>query len=350
MSLIDTTWWGSFRVGDFGIGRSKPYHVKDLTFASFSDETTINYVTRSKFNNGITDIVFKEKGLQTNPAGVISFGAENADFFYQKEEYVAGNKMYYINTQNLSEDSALFLKTILQATFTNNFSFSDGLIPSRIENEYIKLPITTDGLPDWEYMDHFIKEKKGIISKYIENTSLVKRNERNIDVSKWGEYQIDKIFPKIKRPATRKVTDYFPGEIPYVSSGNYDNAVYSYCEPLPREELEKGNCISVSPVDGSTFYQPVDFLGRGGGGSSIILLYNDHLNEYNGLFISAVIRSFLTKRYAFGDMGNNTTIKKEKIKLPQTDDGKVDWKYMESFILNRVDTSKSVIRNLGSII
>ena len=52
-----------------------------------------------------------------------------------------------------------------------------------------------------------------------------------------------------------------------------------------KEILDKGNCITVSPVDGSAFYQEKDFLGRGGAGSSIILLYNENLNKYNGYLL-----------------------------------------------------------------
>lgn len=51
--------------------------------------------------------------------------------------------------------------------------------------------------------------------------------------------------------------------------------------------MDKGNCITVSPVDGSAFYQETDFLGRGGAGSSILMLYNADINKYSGLFLSS---------------------------------------------------------------
>ena len=79
----------------------------------------------------------------------------------------------------------------------------------------------------------------------------------------------------------RSQSDYEEGEIPFIASGNYNNGVLKYLMPKDNEVLDKGNCITVSPVDGSSFYQKEDFLGRGGAGSSIILLYNDHLNEKN---------------------------------------------------------------------
>ena len=106
-----------------------------------------------------------------------------------------------------------------------------------------------------------------------------------IDTSKWEEFKISSLFT-VKRPAARSQSKYEDGETPFVASGNYNNGVLKYLTPKNGETLDKGNCITVSPIDGSAFYQKDDFLGRGGAGSSIILLYNDKLNEYSGYFIA----------------------------------------------------------------
>lgn len=83
-----------------------------------------------------------------------------------------------------------------------------------------------------------------------------------------------------------------------MASGNYNNGVLKYLQPNKDESLEQGGCITVSPVDGSAFYQEKPFLGRGGAGSSIILLYNAALDLYSGYFIATVIRSVCSK-YAY---------------------------------------------------
>lgn len=184
------------------------------------------------------------------------------------------------------------------------------------------------------------------IYDFLKTFNISKESNEEVDYSTWGEYEIEEVFDTIKRPASRRIGDYFPGEVPYVASGNYNNAVDSYRQPQIDEELEKGNCISVSPVDGSTFYQPVDFLGRGGAGSSIILLYNDLLNEYNGLFLSSAIGSTLTKKYEYSDMGNEQTIRKEKIKLPKNDEDEIDWGFMEKFIKQSIKSAEESIKYL----
>ncbi|WP_245550609.1 hypothetical protein [Kallipyga massiliensis] len=50
------------------------------------DENGIPYVVRTKFNNGIKYKATETKKMISSLKGVILFGAENASFFYQKDE------------------------------------------------------------------------------------------------------------------------------------------------------------------------------------------------------------------------------------------------------------------------
>lgn len=170
------------------------------------------------------------------------------------------------------------------------------------------------------------RESTSNVSRYLKES-----NSNKINSNKWKFFQIDDLF-RISRPNSRSVKKYEEGDIPFVSSGNFNNGVDSYRKALNNENLDKGNCITISPVDGSSFYQEVDFLGRGGGGSSIILLYNDNLNKLNGLFLSSVINKTLKKLYEYNNMGNSKSIRKEKIKLPTLEDGTPDWQYMDNYI------------------
>lgn len=153
-----------------------------------------------------------------------------------------------------------------------------------------------------------------------------------LDVGNWKEFVIKDLFD-IRRPQARKQADYIEGDTPFVTSGNFNNGVIKYLSPKDNEELDKGNCITVSPVDGSCFYQENDFLGRGGAGSSIIILNNENLNIYNGLFICCVIYK-VCKKYEYQDMANSKVIGDEKIKLPVKTNGNPDFSYMEQYMKN----------------
>ena len=155
---------------------------------------------------------------------------------------------------------------------------------------------------------------------------------KQIDTKQWKEFIVKDLFT-VKRPSARSQANYNDGDSPFVASGNFNNGVLKYLEPKKGEILDAGNCITVSPIDGSSFYQEDDFLGRGGAGSSIILLYNPNLNLYNGYFIATVIRT-VCRKYAYSDMANKDTIGAEKIKLPVDETGNPDFSYMESYMKN----------------
>ena len=161
-----------------------------------------------------------------------------------------------------------------------------------------------------------------------------KFDSKMIDTKNWVEYQIDSLF-SVTRPDARVATQYDDGKVPFIASGNYNNGVEKYVKPRSdSESKDKGNCITVSPVDGSTFYQEFDFLGRGGAGSSIIILRNENLNKFNALFLCAVIRKIATK-YNYSNMCSAEKLKKEIINIPSINQTSPDWKFMEKFMKDR---------------
>ena len=97
-----------------------------------------------------------------------------------------------------------------------------------------------------------------------------------IDTSQWKTFEIGDLFD-VSRPVARSQAKYKEGSVPFVASGNYNNGVVKWCEPMESDVLDPKGCITVSPLDGSAFYQPNDFLGRGGAGSAILLLRNEEL-------------------------------------------------------------------------
>ena len=170
---------------------------------------------------------------------------------------------------------------------------------------------------------------------------------KKIDTSKWKDFRVAEIF-LISRPSSRSMLDYEDGEIPFVASGNFNNGIAKKCQPKENEKLDVGNCITVSPLDGSAFYQKCDFLGRGGAGSAILIMRSSKLNELRGLFISSVIRRSLT-RYSYSDQINSESLKNESIKLPSTDDGEPDWDYMDTYMSEMLKKSERCLENLRDV-
>lgn len=149
----------------------------------------------------------------------------------------------------------------------------------------------------------------------------------------WRAFVIGDLFD-VKRPTSRKEDDYSNGKIPFIASGGINNGVTKFCIPKEDESLDNGNCISISPVDGSCYYHPYNFLGRGGAGSSVILLYAKKffLDRYIALFISKSIAQTTVAKYSYGHMASLDRIKKDRIYLPVNANEEIDFQFMSSFM------------------
>lgn len=94
--------------------------------------------------------------MTPSPAGVISWGAENATFFYQPEPFLSGRDIYYIDTREFNPLVCMFLASCLQ-TVVHKYPYNFGLFPDLLKEEKIKLPVIADGTPDWIYMGEYMR-------------------------------------------------------------------------------------------------------------------------------------------------------------------------------------------------
>ena len=170
----------------------------------------------------------------------------------------------------------------------------------------------------------------------------------NIDTSTWKSFFIcgKKGIFKLIQPGVRKSKEYIEeGSVPFVASGAFNNGIEKYVKT--DEVLDQGNCITVSAIGSFSFYQEKDFVGRGGAGSAIKILYNENLNEQNALFICAILKKTLSK-YDFNSMISGTILKEESIYLPINKNG-IDWNFMETYIKNLEPTVSKYLNQLQSL-
>lgn len=211
-----------------------------------------------------------------------------------------------------------FKKIVLDYMF-----FKSSINPSELKNKVL----------EYVLYDNVETVNEPLI-KIIKSKVTAKINRNNIDIKNWKRYMIcgeEGIF-KLVQPKARKLTEYLhDGDVAFVASGGYNNGIEKYVKT--DEKLDKGNCITVSAIGGFSFYQEKDFIGRGGAGSAIKILYSDKLNEKNALFICAVLQKALSK-YDYTTMLSGDKLKKEQIYLPTKNDGQPDFDFMEKYIDN----------------
>ncbi len=151
----------------------------------------------------------------------------------------------------------------------------------------------------------------------------------NLNTDIWGTFKIEDLFPVLQNGKANQGMLSDGNDCFYVGAKKDDNGVMIHCA-YDADLIQKGNCIificNGQGSVGYANYMDVDFIGT----TDIVAGYNDNLNKYNGLFIATILCQERPK-YSFGRKWK-THLRNTVIKLPQTKEGKPDWKYMEQYI------------------
>lgn len=323
-----------------------------------SSEGEVPFIGASGINNGVTGFCTMQAIEDNSKVGygpnepierklfnkgsicVVNNGSAIGYSYYQPKQFTCTHDVNPLTLRDheMNEDEALFLAQMIRQQ-GDCFIYARKWRPSRMVSSQFLLPVDSAGNPDYAYMAEYAQQKRDtMLAKYraYVEARIAELGELveipMLDEKEWDEFFIGDLF-EVSRPKSRNKDDYDFGNTPFVASGALNNGVMKCCDAKQDEQLDAGNCITVSPVDGSTFYQPMDFLGRGGAGSSILMLRSDWLNLYLGQFIARTVRQTCSK-YTYGHMGNKDSIKRERIMLPVDDTGEPDYAYMEQYTKN----------------
>ena len=149
---LDIEKWGEFALSEL-------FFVKSSIDRNLfnSDVGATPYVASSLENNGITAYIDAEPSQKPNTLTIARNGSVGATF-YQANAYCSSpDDIRVLNPRfNMNKYVGLFIKTIIEQ---EKFKYGYGrkLGTKRIEKVKIKLPVTQQGLPDWVYMENYIK-------------------------------------------------------------------------------------------------------------------------------------------------------------------------------------------------
>ena len=156
MERIDTSGWKEFWLRDL-------FEFKlpqgDLQVKQVEDGD-IPLITPSAFNNGLLQRVSADSNstlFSANTLTVDMFG--NA--YYQEEEYFVtahGHVNVLFPKILLNKNNGMFIATAIRSMFLKKYGFSEMCTQKVLKNEKVKLPATTDGKPDYAYMDQYMRD------------------------------------------------------------------------------------------------------------------------------------------------------------------------------------------------
>jgi len=117
-----------------------------------------NYIGAISLNNGVRQLIDAAPIFEPNCI-TVNYNGSVGEAYYQMTPFWASddvNVLYAKKDWTLNKYIALFLTTVIKA---NKFRFSYGRkwTKEKMEKSLIKLPSTAHGLPDWGYMENYIK-------------------------------------------------------------------------------------------------------------------------------------------------------------------------------------------------
>jgi len=234
---------------------------------------------------------------------------------------------------DIGRDAMLFISECisgLHGFFGHGLSISN----PRAKVINIMLPVTDNGEPDYEYMEHYaaatreakieqyreyVQKRIDELGNYVEIPSL--------DEKEWKPIALGHIFEMNIASAVDYGTTH-SGEHNFIGRQTTNNGLQGFVsEPC----VEHGNCLIVGMVGEKlrAFYQQQGFAAS----QNILVLRNLALNCFNGLFIAGISKLTFQK-YGYGRPIGLKRAAQDLIMLPVNDAGEPDFEYMEQYSKN----------------
>ena len=151
---VDTSNWQDFQFKQV----FNRYNGVRLTKQDMASGST-NFLGAIKGNNGIRDHISEDPVYAGNTISV-NYNGSVAEAFYQSEPYWPSDDVYTLDIadelRSLNVYLAMFLITLIRL-HKQNFFYGRKWSSGKMENSIIRLPITDEGIPDWDWMESYIK-------------------------------------------------------------------------------------------------------------------------------------------------------------------------------------------------
>lgn len=326
--------WQEFKIGKIFEqllrGNNKGHSNEDCQFgvsyngAKYNDNGVTGFVeTNGKFK------IFKGNAIVFVMTGEGSVGLS----VYKKEDFVPSSNVFVGYSSVLNRWNGLFLVTAIN-NGADRYNYGYIRNEKRLFNEKILLPVNSDGLPDWQFMEDFMKQIErdkiaAVLSYY--NNSLNNNGLRGVErwipsKSCWAAFAIQDICEIVSGQDIYE-RERIAGNTPYITATANNNGI-GYFISNQNTTLEK-DCISVNRNGsvGYAFYHPYYALF----GNDTRKLRPKYLNKYTSLFLTACIEKQRVK-YGYGYKMGTERLKKQKILLPVDASNQPDWINIERFM------------------
>ena len=328
---LDSVGWGEFFIGGldglFNVIGTKTTHPSALEIGG-----NVPRVTCAATNNAIDDFYRNEA---TEKGCVLTVDSATIGYVsYQLNDFIATDHVEKIvsKSESINKYTGLFLKSCIDKSKIGKYGYGYKFSQKRIVRQKILLPIDSNGNPNWQFMEDYIKQEMKAQSQkvitYYEN-KLSKLGYELLDLEvEWKEFFFKDIFKEIKRGKRLTKSNQVDGIIPYVSSTSINNGVDNFIGNNENVRMYSKNLsLANSGSVGSCFYHHYEYVAS----DHVTALSLEKSDEYIYKFMSAII-SRLEEKYSFNREINDKRISREKLFLPVDKNGEPHWEYMSNFV------------------
>ena len=339
--------WGEFKLIDIFDIKDGYYNKKP----PLDKDGTIPFLGATQNNNGVTAFYRQETIEKWDKVGNLSSKDVYLRFFpgnclavtnngsvghiyYQLQMFTCSHDItpLYLKNYVLTKELAHFLIPLLQKS-GESFEYGKKWRPKRMRKSKLMLPIDSQGQPNWQFMEDYIKQEQKqqaqkIIDYYERKLVELAGDVVGLDKVKWKTFRFTEVFQEIQRGKRLTKANQTNGPTPYISSTSENNGVDAFIgNETGIRKFEDVLTLANSGSVGSTFYQQFEFVAS----DHVTALKSDNADKYAYLFLSTVVKR-LEEKYSFNREINDSRIKREKVILPADKEGNPNFQYMSDFV------------------
>ena len=313
---------------------------------------TIPFLGATQNNNGVTAFYRKETIEKWDKVGNLSSKDVHLRFFpgnclavtnngsvghiyYQLQMFTCSHDItpLYLKNYVLTKELAHFLIPLLQKS-GESFEYGKKWRPKRMRKSKLMLPIDSQGQPNWQFMEDYIKQEQKqqaqkIIEYYERKMVELAGDVVGFDKVEWKEFSVGELFDiKIGKNIDGNKVDRVNGETAYITRKentngldgfvNYDSEFLNSIYPV----------ITIGNETAEPYVQEFPFFT---GTKVNILLPKFKMDTAILKYIATSLRQHKGK-YSYSFTINSTRLKKQNILLPADKNGNPDFQYMSDFV------------------
>lgn len=324
-------------------------------------EFTLPALTAGIQNQGLNNYVPKNNAtILKQVISISANGANTGATFYQKHPFTVLQDAYAIKLKKnelskLNDNQYLFFVSAISKSISNMFEWTNKATWERVKERKISLP-TKKGNIDYDFMDSFVAEleaqRVAELEAYLKTTGLndyeLTDEEKKVlslsektasnevrysadnaknETIKFKPFKLGELFKSQTGDVDLQQKDINGKGVYFVNSGNTNYGIKGKTDRKAKIFLK--NTITID-FFGNAYYRNYEYK----------LATHNHVfslsgnvikNHLVGQYLISTMQ-YLTKIYGYSLMATWTKLKENEIKLPVTENGEINFDYMEKYI------------------